>query len=131
DLLDYSRLEAGRAALHIEKINAGEIIEEVIADYATEIKEKRVEVKREIAPELGYVLTDRHKLSQVLSNLVGNAIKFTAEGSITITAATVDDNFWYLEVSDTGIGMTREALGYIFDEFRQVDDQLARAYGGT
>ena len=131
DLLDYSRLEAGRAALHLEKIKVGGVVEEVIADYAAEIKDKRVEVKAEISTELGYVLTDRHKLSQVLSNLLGNAIKFTAEGSIAITAAPVDDHFWYLEVSDTGIGMTREALGYIFDEFRQVDDRLARAYGGT
>ncbi|HMF55313.1 MAG TPA: ATP-binding protein [Pyrinomonadaceae bacterium] len=131
DLLDYSRLEAGRAALHLEKIGVGEIVNEVIADYAAEIKEKHVEISAEVAPELSPVLTDRHKLSQVLSNLVGNAIKFTTEGSITIKAAPVDEQFWYMEVSDTGIGMTREALGYIFEEFRQVDDRLARTYGGT
>ncbi len=131
DLLDYSRLEAGRAALHLEKIDVREVVEEVIADYGPEIRDKRVDIETDLDETLGLVLTDRHKLSQVLSNLLGNAIKFTTEGSIKITVAPVDEKFWYLEVSDTGIGMTREALGYIFEEFRQVDDRLARAYGGT
>jgi PAS domain S-box-containing protein len=131
DLLDYSRLEAGRAALHLESIDVGEVIREIIEDYAAETKDKRVHLRAEVAPDLGQVSTDRHKLQQVLSNLVGNAVKFTAAGSVTITAAPLDAEHWYLEVSDTGIGISSEALTYIFDEFRQVDDRLARSYGGT
>jgi PAS domain S-box-containing protein len=131
DLLDYSRLEAGRAALHLEKVNVGTIVREVLEDYATEIKDKRIELTADVSPELSEVVTDRHKLSQVIYNLVGNAIKFTTSGSVTINAAPLDGERWVLEVSDTGIGISREALAYIFDEFRQADDRLARSYGGT
>jgi PAS domain S-box-containing protein len=131
DLLDYSRLEAGRSALHLESIDVAETIRSVVEDYANETKDKRIEISVAVAPELGNVLTDRHKMTQVLSNLVGNAVKFTAEGQINIAAAPLDDERWFLEVSDTGIGISNDALTYIFDEFRQVDDRLARAYGGT
>ena len=131
DLLDYSRLEAGRAALHLESINVAEVISEIIEDYAGETRDKGVTLRVEVLPELGQVTTDRHKLQQVLSNLVGNAIKFTSAGSVTVEAGPLDAERWYLEVSDTGIGISSDALTYIFDEFRQVDDRLARSYGGT
>jgi signal transduction histidine kinase len=131
DLLDYSRLEAGRAALHLEHVDVNETIKEIVEDYAAETKDKRITLRAEISPELGHVWTDRHKLQQVLSNLVGNAVKFTTAGSIIISAAPLDHDRWRLEVSDTGIGISSEALTYIFDEFRQVDDRLARSYGGT
>jgi PAS domain S-box-containing protein len=131
DLLDYSRLEAGRSALQLEKVDVSEAIKGIIEDYRAETKEKRIEFRAEISDELGQVLTDKHKLQQVLSNLIGNAIKFTTAGNVTITAAPLDADHWYLEVSDTGIGISRDALTYIFDEFRQVDDRLARSYGGT
>ncbi len=131
DLLDYSRLEAGRSALHLETVEVGAVVKSVAEDYAAEIKDKRIELRTEVAPGLGRVMTDQYKLRQVLANLIGNALKFTSSGSVTVTAAPLDVERWYLEVSDTGIGISRDALGYIFDEFRQVDDRLARAYGGT
>jgi signal transduction histidine kinase len=58
-------------------------------------------------------------------------LKFTTSGTVTITAAPLDGDRWYLEVSDTGIGISSDALSFIFDEFRQVDDRLTRTYGGT
>jgi PAS domain S-box-containing protein len=131
DLLDYSRLEAGRAALHLENVDVNEIVRGIVEDYADETKEKRIELHAEISPELGHVLTDKHKLQQVLSNLIGNAVKFTTAGSVTISATPLNGEHWCLEVRDTGIGISSEALTYIFDEFRQVDDRLARSYGGT
>jgi PAS domain S-box-containing protein len=131
DLLDYSRLEAGRAALHLERVDVGEAIREIVEDYAAETKDKRIDLRAEVSPDLGAVLTDKHKLQQVLSNLIGNAIKFTSAGSVTVTARPLDDGHWCMEVSDTGIGISNDALTYIFDEFRQVDDRLARSYGGT
>ena len=131
DLLDYSRLEAGRAALHLEKVDITEVVRTTVEDYASEAFDKELELRIEVAPELGHVLTDRHKIAQVLSNLIGNAVKFTSAGTITVAAAPLDRERWYLEVRDTGIGISRDALAYIFDEFRQVDDRLARAYGGT
>lgn len=131
DLLDYSRLEAGRAALHLERVDVGEVVGEIVADYREETKDKRVELRAEVSAELGQILTDKHKLQQALSNLIGNAVKFTTAGQITISAAPLDAHRWSLEVRDTGIGISRDALTYIFDEFRQVDDRLARTYGGT
>jgi PAS domain S-box-containing protein len=131
DLLDYSRLEAGRAALHLEHVEVSEVVEGIVSDYAPEATDKRVELRAEISPGLGQVWTDKHKLQQVLSNLIGNAVKFTTAGSVVVSASAIDSERWCLEVSDTGIGISSEALSYIFDEFRQVDDRLARTYGGT
>ncbi|MBD0373158.1 MAG: PAS domain-containing protein [Pyrinomonadaceae bacterium] len=131
DLLDYSRLEAGRAALHLERFDVASLVKEIVDDYSAEIQSKQISLKTEISEELGTVLMDRYKLSQVLSNLVGNAIKFTSAGNVTIACRPLDAERWCLEVSDTGIGISRDALAYIFDEFRQVDDRLARSYGGT
>ena len=131
DLLDYSRLEAGRAALHLEKLDVREVVREIVEDYSAEIKDKRIDLRTEIADDLGPVLMDRHKLSQVISNLLENAIKFTMAGAVTIRCVPVDEERWRLDVSDTGIGISRDALAFIFDEFRQVDDRLARSYGGT
>jgi PAS domain S-box-containing protein len=131
DLLDYSRLEAGRAALHLEKVSVAEIIKATLEDYTSEATEKRVALRLELSPQLGEVMTDKYKLEQVVANLVGNAIKFTSAGAVTVAAAPIDEEHWCLEVSDTGIGIERDALSYIFDEFRQVDDRLARSYGGT
>lgn len=131
DLLDYSRLEAGRTALQLERVDVAALIQEMAEDYEDETEGKRLELRAEVSPELGQVLTDRHKLQQVLANLLGNAVKFTTAGRVTVTAAPVGVDRWYLEVSDTGIGISSDALSYIFDEFRQVDDRLARSYGGT
>ncbi|HEY0384656.1 MAG TPA: PAS domain-containing sensor histidine kinase, partial [Pyrinomonadaceae bacterium] len=131
DLLDYSRLEAGRSALQLERVDVGAIINEMKDDYAAETCGKNIVLRVEVSPDLGPVLTDRHKLQQVLSNLLGNALKFTTAGTVNITAAPLSGDRWYLEVADTGIGISSEAISYIFDEFRQVDDRLTRSYGGT
>ncbi|MBD0325195.1 MAG: PAS domain-containing protein [Pyrinomonadaceae bacterium] len=131
DLLDYSRLEAGRSALQLEKVDVAALMREMVEDYEPETRGKGIELRAEVSKDLGQVLTDRHKLQQVLSNLLGNAVKFTTAGRVTIRAAPLNQDRWYLEVSDTGIGISSDAISYIFDEFRQVDDRLTRSYGGT
>ena len=131
DLLDYSRLEAGHSALYLENVDVAAVTAEVIRNFADGVEEKHIQLQAEISPALGLVNTDRHKLSQVLANLVGNAVKFTATGTIRVVAAPLDDVHWFVEVSDTGIGISREALSFIFDEFRQVDDHLTRPYSGV
>jgi signal transduction histidine kinase/HAMP domain-containing protein len=131
DLLDYSRLEAGRSALHLEEVDVAAVTQDVIKGFAAEVEEKHVRLEAEVSPALGPVNTDRHKLSQVLANLVSNAVKFTATGTIRVVAAPLDGTHWFMEVSDTGIGISREALSFIFDEFRQVDDRLTRPYSGV
>ncbi|MGI9108353.1 MAG: ATP-binding protein [Pyrinomonadaceae bacterium] len=131
DLLNYSRLEAGRSALHLEEVEVAAVAEEVINGFAAEMADKGIVLVAEVSPALGAVNTDRDKLLQVLTNLVSNAVKFTSNGTVKITAAPFDDARWFVEVSDTGIGISREALDFIFDEFRQVDDRLTRPYSGV
>ncbi|HEX5709644.1 MAG TPA: ATP-binding protein [Pyrinomonadaceae bacterium] len=131
DMLDYSRLEAGRSALHIESVDVPEVARAVVAAYDAEAREKNIELWVEVSPELSGVHSDRQKLQRVLSCLVSNAVKFTSSGAVRIAAAPLDDARWYVEVSDTGIGIASDALQYIFDGFRQVDDRLARSYSGV
>ncbi|MEJ7617785.1 MAG: ATP-binding protein [Pyrinomonadaceae bacterium] len=130
-LLEYSRLESGRAAVQLDRVAVSEVVGSIVREHLAAAQSKGIILSAEIAPEVGYVITDRRKLTQVISNLVNNAIKFTSAGAVTIRAALVDENHWSLEVRDTGIGITPEALSFVFDEFRQADDTLARAYGGT
>ena len=131
DMLDYSRLEAGRSALHLERIAPGEVIESVARGFEAEAREKKIELRVEVSAEVGEVSTDRRKLTQVVSCLVSNALKFTAAGSVAVGAGAEGSDRWYIEVTDTGIGISSDALDYIFDGFRQVDDHLTRSYNGV
>jgi signal transduction histidine kinase len=130
-MLDYSRLEAGRSALHLERVSAGEVIESVARGFVAEAREKKIDLRVEVSPEVGEVSTDRRKLMQVVSCLVSNALKFTSAGSVTVSAGAAEGDRWYIEVTDTGIGISSDALAYIFDGFRQVDDRLTRSYNGV
>jgi PAS domain S-box-containing protein len=131
DMLDYSRLESGRSALHLEHIAPGEVIESVARGFEAEAREKNIGLQVEVSPEVGEVSTDRRKLTQVVSCLVSNALKFTSAGGVTVSAGAVGEDRWYIEVTDTGIGISSDALAYIFDGFRQVDDRLTRSYNGV
>ncbi|HEU4594191.1 MAG TPA: ATP-binding protein [Pyrinomonadaceae bacterium] len=131
DMLDYSRLESGRAALQLEAVSVEEVVGAVADSYAEEARDKGIELNVEVEPGTGRVVTDRTKLSQVLSCLVSNALKFTSEGTVHVRAGAAGESRWYIEVSDTGIGMSNDELTYIFDGFRQVDDRLTRSYSGV
>lgn len=131
-MLDYSRLEAGRSALHIERVNVAELIDEVAETHAQEAREKSIELRAETEDDLQNLTTDKNKLTQVISILVSNALKFTPPGgSINVVASLLDAERWQLEVKDNGIGMSADEVAIIFDEFRQADDRLTRQYGGV
>jgi PAS domain S-box-containing protein len=131
EMLEYSRLEAGRSALQLESVSVAEVLVEVTGGFTDEARSKKIELAVEVAPELGRVRTDRRKLAQVVSCLVSNAIKFTATGRVSVKAGADGADRWYIEVADTGIGISRDALAFIFERFRQVDDRLARSYSGV
>jgi PAS domain S-box-containing protein len=131
DMLDYSRLEAGRSALQLEVLEVADVIGTVAHGFEPEAREKNIELKVEVSNEVGSVYTDRRKLTQVVTCLVSNALKFTSAGSVSVSAGASGADGWYIEVTDTGIGMSSDALAYIFDGFRQVDDRLTRSYNGV
>jgi len=131
DMLDYSRLESGRSALYLERISPKEVIESVARGFEPEAREKKIDLRVEVSAEVGEVGTDRRKLTQVVSCLVSNALKFTSAGSVSVSAGVAGQDRWYIEVTDTGIGISSDALAYIFDGFRQVDDRLTRSYNGV
>ncbi|MER3427494.1 MAG: hypothetical protein C4334_05245 [Pyrinomonas sp.] len=130
-LIDYSQLEAGRASLRLEEVEAADLVASLAEGFAEEARNKGLEFIVEIAHDLGTVTTDRDKLTQVIFNLLSNAIKFTSSGVITLKAETRDEGSWLVEVADTGIGIPEEVMPVIFEEFRQADDRLTRAHGGV
>jgi len=94
------------------------------------LKDGRVRLVKDIAPDLPPIISDRDKLKQVILNLLSNAAKFTEQGEIKVSAWQENGSL-KLVVSDTGIGMKQEVLSHIFDEFRQEDMSTTRKYGGT
>jgi len=131
DMLDYSRLEAGHSALHLEALAVEEVVGAAARGFESEARDKKIELSVSVEPGLGRVSTDRRKLTQVVSHLVSNALKFTDAGRVEVRAGAAGDTGWYLEVADTGIGIADEAQAYIFEDFRQVDDRLTRSYSGV
>jgi two-component system sensor histidine kinase/response regulator len=136
DILDYSRIEAGKVALEVEEFSPEELIENVGNLFAIRTEEAVIdllfEIDEDIPPRL---LGDPLRLTQVLNNLVGNAIKFTHRGEIVIGVQTLaregDDVVLQFSVRDTGIGMSAEQTARLFEAFTQADRTIARRYGGT
>ena len=129
-LLDLSRMEAGRLELAQEPVDLGEIIEQVRQDVAPQAAMQGLDLHIELAPALPLVRGDADRMRQILLNLVGNAVKFTEQGSVRISASASDDEVM-VAVHDTGIGITAGTLPVIFEEFRQVDGSLTRRHGGA
>ncbi len=130
DVLDLSKIEAGKVEIIWEEIHINTFIEEVLQSVHTLADEKALDLVIELDPEADSIVSDTDKLRQILLNLLSNAIKFTEEGNVSIITRDMKDQV-SITVKDTGIGISKEALKYIFDAFRQVDSSTTRAYGGT
>ncbi|MCW8803113.1 MAG: ATP-binding protein, partial [Ignavibacteriaceae bacterium] len=131
DILDLSKIEAGKMEIRYEDVILDEVIEEVSASITPLVNKKGIgfQVARSIDTRM-LINTDRGKVTQVLINLLGNAVKFTAEGSVTLRISA-DDNLLNFEVIDTGIGISEQDKNLIFEEFRQADGSITRKYSGT
>jgi signal transduction histidine kinase len=129
-VLDLSKVEAGRMEVFAETFKLDEIVRLAVSTVEPMLKDGRVRLRTEVAREMPPLHTDREKLKQSLLNLLSNAAKFTEQGEIKVSAWSENGSL-KLMVSDTGIGMTPEALKVIFDEFRQADMSTTRKYGGT
>ncbi len=130
ELLDLAKIEAGRMEVFAETFKLDEILRVATTTVEPLLRNGNVKLVTEIASDIPPLKTDRDKLKQSMLNLLSNAVKFTERGEIKV-AAWRDNGNVKLTVSDTGIGMTQEALRYIFDEFRQADMSSTRRYGGT
>ncbi|MDD3528548.1 MAG: PAS domain S-box protein [Gallionellaceae bacterium] len=136
DILDYSKIEADRLGVDQRPCSVEQVLREVADLFSARIEEKGLELFLDIDPELPTtVLGDPLRLTQVLNNLVGNAVKFTDRGEIHIKVdvASGDAESLHLRfaVRDTGIGLSKEQLGLLFQPFTQADDSITRRYGGT
>ncbi len=131
DLLDVSRIEAGRVELFLETVDLSEVLREVEATLAPMVAAKQLTYVTEAAAGLPAIVSDRKRLYQVLLNLANNAIKFTAQGSVRLVAAPAGDAAVTIAVHDTGVGIRAENLPRLFEAFRQVDGSARRIYEGT
>ncbi|MDC4224978.1 MAG: HAMP domain-containing sensor histidine kinase [Candidatus Manganitrophus sp.] len=133
NLLDLSKIEAGKIEVKLEKFDLEELLREVFENVKPLLHEKEVEVHWRLADDpLSPLWSDPQRVRQIFLNLLSNAIKFTNRGSITISATNqLMPRGIVLSVEDTGIGMREEDLPTIFDPFRQVDGSLTRSAEGT
>jgi PAS domain S-box-containing protein len=129
-MLDLSRLEAGRMELSSGPVDLGTIIAQVRQDLAPQAASKGLDLDIALPPDLPAVLGDPVGIHQILLNLAGNAVKFTPAGAVRITASSTDAGV-AVAVSDTGIGIAAAALPQIFEEFRQVDSGMTRRHDGA
>lgn len=132
DLLEFSRMEAGRVKLALSEVSVAAMAHSVATKLAPLAEEAGLRLGIEMPPDLPEIDADRMRLEQVLTNLVENAIKFTpAGGAITVSAARAGDDRMRLTVADTGIGIPPDEQEKVFDRFYQVDGSERRAYRGT
>ena len=130
DILDLSRIEAGRMDIKPKLFSISSTIETIMERLEPMGEEKGIDLNQEIQDNLPQIESDEQKVHKILQNVLGNAVKFTEKGHVTVSARSDADKF-YIKVADTGIGMSNEDLSYIFDEFRQIDGTSARPYEGT
>ncbi|MGE5264979.1 MAG: GAF domain-containing protein [Acidobacteriota bacterium] len=147
DILDISKIEAGRLTLNLSPANLGDVITASLQTVEPLAREKHLHLDVEVDRNLPRVVLDETRIKQVLDNLLANAVKFTEHGNVAIRALCWQEGdrrspitwpgappsgAWALVgVSDTGIGIAREDLSKIFEAFRQADNSTTRRYGGT
>ncbi|MBI3181258.1 MAG: histidine kinase, partial [Myxococcales bacterium] len=132
EILDITRIEAGRMPLNLSDFRLPELFREVIAELEPIMSRSPVPVVIEVRDDVPPVRGDRQKTKQIVVNLLSNALKFTHQGSIRIEARTLRGRRNIaIAVRDTGIGIAPEYHRMIFEDFKQVDNSPTRAYGGT
>jgi signal transduction histidine kinase/CheY-like chemotaxis protein len=131
DILDLSKIEAGRMTVFLEPVNIAQTAKDVAATIEPLVAKNGNTFELQCPPDAGSMRTDLTKLRQTLFNLLSNACKFTENGKVTLEIARRSDHMVSFAVTDTGIGMTPEQQGKLFGEFVQADASTTRKYGGT
>jgi signal transduction histidine kinase len=131
DILDISKIEAGEMRIDIRRVDLGRMIRDVRAAVELLIRNRGNELVVEIEPDLGELDSDGMKIRQILINLLGNAAKFTENGTVTLRVARAGTNAIRFDVVDTGIGIAKHKLELLFEPFVQADASSSRRFGGT
>jgi PAS domain S-box-containing protein len=137
DILDLSKIEAGRLELHLEELDTGGEIEAAVTPLTWIAKQKGLPILVQSSPDKLFIRGDRQRFAQVLTNIISNAIKFTRTGSITIRTFITSEETpgsprqVNVEIEDTGIGISKEFLPHLFEEFRQEHTGVTKEFGGT
>jgi signal transduction histidine kinase len=129
-VLDLSKIEAGQLALDLAGYSLNDVVQTVCTAVEPLAADKKLALKAEVAPDLPPARGDERRLTQVLLNLVGNAIKFTDTGEVVVKAAASNGSF-SLSVRDTGPGISAADQAKLFQEFQQADNSITRKKGGT
>jgi|GEM_PF-2523494 len=136
DILDFSKIEAGKMELEAVEIDIHEILSELQESFSFKAHEKGLEILLDDSLiEFPNIITDSARLRQILTNLIGNALKFTHDGSINIKASLQQSSGefgrLYIDIADTGIGIAQDKIATLFEPFTQADGSTTRKYGGT
>jgi PAS domain S-box-containing protein len=132
DILDITRIEAGRMPLNVSSFEIPELVNEVRSELEPIIRRSALRVTTKMVRTLRPIKSDRQKVKQIVLNLLSNALKFTPAGSVTIAASYDEHKRWVaISVQDTGLGIAREDQAKVFEDFRQLDASPTRGYGGT
>jgi PAS domain S-box-containing protein len=132
NLLDVSKIEAGQFELRNIQVDLRTLLDQMRGGFQSLTDEKGLRLVTFLDPTMPrLIIGDELRLKQILINLVGNAIKFTDVGQVEVHIMKGEDCWWIISVSDTGIGIPAEAMGYVFEQFRQVDNSSTRQYEGT
>jgi signal transduction histidine kinase/CheY-like chemotaxis protein len=133
-VLDLSKIEAGKLDLNLEKVSIPPLIDEVVGTTRPLVEQNKNRLSVECPRDLGPIEADAMRLRQILLNLLSNACKFTKEGDVGLRVAAIEHDGRRLvefSVTDTGVGMTPEQMSRLFEEFSQADASTARQFGGT
>jgi signal transduction histidine kinase/CheY-like chemotaxis protein len=130
DILDLSRIESGHEEIEVSQFDISDLVAEVVSVIGPLARQKNIELLQNPAAGLPPLSSDSDKCRHILQNLVGNAVKFTEAGRVEISVQQKGAAIQIM-VSDTGIGISKEDLAHIFDEFRQADSSTSRRFGGS
>lgn len=131
DILDLSRIEAGRLELKPETVNLADLVQATVEELRSLAEQKHLELTIETHLDSPYVVNDGARVRQVLVNLLSNALKFTDRGYVRVKVRDLQGDRVRISVQDTGIGIASEHLPHIFEEFRQIDQTATRRHSGT
>lgn len=134
DLLDLEKIKSNEITLDIKQINMYEQVQLVIEHFRHVCRQKNMELVNQLQKEDSFIEADEHRVQQILFNLIGNAVKFTDRGSVTVSGkekSTEQGSFFAVSVSDTGVGIPEAEQSHIFDPFFQVDGSITRSYEGS